>query len=235
MCVRHGGQHHWSAIDTADAINARYKIINSTEWDTLFDVSQPLLLDNLSGCTEYEIEFEAICADTTTGFTSNHHFSTLGCCELPSGITAFADESSILIFWNEIFAAETYLVQWRPDSTTEWIEEVTPDTAYTIGQLEGCAFYEVRIQTDCDTSASAFSDIIRIRTKGCGNCIDLTYCASASEDASEEFIDSLILGSLVSYTGENGGYLFVDDLIQIMKQVNPIIYGFVQGSARRFI
>ena len=202
----------WSAIDTADAINARYKPINSTTWDTVFNVSQPLVLDNLSGCTEYEIEFEAICADTSTGFTSNHHFSTLGCCELPSGITAFADESSILIFWNEIFAAETYLVQWRPDSTTEWIEEVTPDTAYTIGQLEGCAFYEVRIQTDCDTSASAFSDIIRIRTKGCGNCIDLTYCASASEDASEEFIDSLILGSLVSYTGENGGYLFVDDL-----------------------
>lgn len=92
----------WSAIDTADAINARYKPINSTTWDTVFNVSQPLVLDNLSGCTEYEIEFEAICADTSTGFTSNHHFSTLGCCELPSGITAFADESSILIFWNEI-------------------------------------------------------------------------------------------------------------------------------------
>lgn len=202
----------WSALDTADAINARYKPINSPNWNTLFDISQPLVLDNLSGCTEYEIEFEAICADTSTGFTTNHHFSTLGCCELPSGITTFVDESSILIFWNDVFAADVYLVQWRSDSATEWIEEVTADTVYTIGQLEGCTYYEVRVQTDCDTSSSGFSEIIRIRTKDCGSCIDLEYCASSSDDASEEFIDSLIIGSLVSYTGENGGYLFVDDL-----------------------
>lgn len=202
----------WSAIDTADAINARYKPVNSVNWDTLFDITQPLLLDNLSGCLEYEIEFEAICADTSTGFLSNHHFNTLGCCEIPSGITTSFDESSIQLIWNDVFAAETYLVQWRPASSTEWIEEVTPDPIYTIGQLEACIDYEIRVQTDCDTSASGFSEIIQIRTRGCGNCIDLAYCASESQDASEEFIDSLIIGPLVSYTGENGGYLFVDDL-----------------------
>jgi len=202
----------WNLIDTPDAINVRYKPVNEADWDTLLNVAQPLVLTGLSGCTEYEIEFESICADTSSGFQSNHLFSTEGCCEIPGGLSAIASEDGAVVFWQSVFAADFYLVQWRPGSEGEWEEMATADTLINLDGLNGCTYYEIRLQTDCDTSESGFSDIIQMRTKGCGNCIDLEYCAATSDDASEEFIDSLIIGSLVSHSGQNGGYLFEEDL-----------------------
>lgn len=49
-----------------------------------------------------------------------------------------------------------------------------------------------------------------MRTKGCGNCIDLEYCDNTSDDASGEYIDSLIIGPLVNHSGNNGGYALFD-------------------------
>ncbi|MBP7238782.1 MAG: S8 family serine peptidase [Saprospiraceae bacterium] len=202
----------WSMIDTADAINARYKPTASAAWDTLFDVTQPLLLSDLLSCTEYEIEFESICSDTSTGFQSNHIFTTDGCCKLPDDISVITGESFFTASWTEVLAADFFLVQWRPEGSEEWIEEVTPNSNITITDLEGCSYYELRLQTSCDTTETGFSAIITIRTKGCGNCIDLEYCESGSDDASEEFIDSLIIGTLTNHSGQNGGYIFYEDL-----------------------
>ncbi len=202
----------WSTIDTADAINARFKPTASTTWDTLFDVSQPLLLSDLLSCTEYEIEFESICSDTSTGFQSNYTFYSEGCCTLPEDFSVVTGESFFTATWADVLAADFFLVQWRPQGGDEWIEMVTPDNSLTITELEGCTYYEVRLQTSCDTTETGFSDIITIRTKGCGNCIDLEYCESGSSDASEEFIDSLIIGPMTNQSGQNGGYAFFEDL-----------------------
>jgi hypothetical protein len=202
----------WSLIDTPDAVNARYKPVGSAMWDTLLDVTQPLLLTDLAGCTDYEIEFESVCADTSTGFQANHQFSTLGCCEVPTGLSVIAGESTATLSWNDVFAADFYVIQWRPQGDTVWIEEATPDNTYTLENLEGCTYYEARLQADCDTTETGYSEIIPFRTKGCGNCIDLSYCASAADDATDEYIDSLIIGPLVSPSGQNGGYIFYEDL-----------------------
>ncbi len=201
----------WSTLEDPDAINARYKLVTATDWDTLFDIIQPLVLTDLVGCSEYEIEFESICADTSTGFVTNLNFETLGCCEIPAGITAFTDESSASVFWNEVLAAEFYLIQWRPDTSAPWAEVVSPDAMIILDDLDACTYYEVRLQTDCDTASSNFSESIIIRTTGCGNCIDLSYCETDSDDSSDEFIDSLIVGSLVNHSGNNGGYALFED------------------------
>ena len=202
----------WSIIDTADATNARFKPLSAATWDTLFDVSQPLLLSGLTACTEYEIEFESICSDTSTGFQSNHHFITDGCCQLPGGIIITTGPSYVNLSWDEVLAADFFIVQWRPEGTEEWIEEATPETNIAITDLEGCTFYEIRLQTSCDTTETGFSEIMRVRTKGCGNCIDLEYCEGGSDDASQENIDSLIIGPLTNHSGQNNGYFFFEDL-----------------------
>ena len=202
----------WSMLDTADAINARYKPTASDTWDTLFGVDQPLLLSDLVSCTEYEIEFESICGDTSTGFQSNHVFLTDGCCKLPDDIAVVSGESFFTASWNEVLAADFFILQWRPQGGDEWIEEATPSTNITITDLEVCTYYELRLQTNCDTTETGYSDIITIRTKGCGNCIDLEYCEGGSDDASEEFVDSLIIGTLTNHSGQNGGYFFFEDL-----------------------
>lgn len=201
----------WSIVDDPDAINVRYKPVDSTEWDTLLNVTQPLLLGDLLGCTSYEIEFASVCGDTTTEFLSNHIFETLGCCEAPSGLEGTAANSTATISWNDVFAADFYVIQWRPESTEEWFEDATTSTQYTLTNLEGCTYYEIRIQTNCDTTEADYSDTLVIRTKGCGNCIDLTYCTSEGADASEEYIDSLAIGSLVNPSGTNDGYAIFED------------------------
>ena len=202
----------WIATDTADAVNARYKPLASSEWDTLLNVSAPLLLTDLTGCTDYEIEFEAICADTSTGFQSGITFKTDGCCELPAIIEGVADEISFSINWSHVLAAEYYLVQWRVAGESEWMEVVTSLDEILIEHLEPCTFYEYRLQTNCDTTETGFSDIFSIRTQGCGNCIDLSYCETSSENSSQEFLDSLQIGPLVNHSGQNGGYAFFENL-----------------------
>ncbi len=204
----------WNMIDTAESVNARYKQVAASVWDTLFDVSSPLLLSDLLGCSLYEIEFESICADTSTGFSSNHQFNTLGCCDVPTDLEAtLSVDGEIWISWNPVFAADSYLFQYKKSTDPAWTDlEVAPTPIIVFTETEECTFYEFRIQTLCDTSESGFTEITSIRTKGCGNCIDLTYCESKGDDASEEFIDSVIIGSLVSYTGNNGGYFFSESL-----------------------
>lgn len=201
----------WSMVDTADAVNARIKPVNATEWDTLFDVTQPLLLSNLEGCTTYEIEFESVCSDTTTGFQSNHQFETLGCCERPDGLEATTTETSATVSWQNVFAADFYIIQWRPESGTEWLEDATTENTITLHNLEGCTYYEIRVQTNCDTTEAEYSDTITIRTKGCGFCVDYNYCESVGLDASEEYIDSVTIGSLHNPSGSNDGYQLFED------------------------
>ena len=198
----------WSMLDSADQVNIRYRPLGGSTWSTLSNVTQPLSLTGLSGCTEYEIEFESICADTSTGFLSNYVFSTLGCCVFPSNISFIPFENEVFLSWHGVFASSDYQINWRPEGSDEWFTNTTPDTFYTLDNLEGCSYYEILLRSDCDTTLSDFSDTIRLRTKGCGNCVDLEYCTSVSDDPSEEFIDSLIFGPLVSYSGNNNGYLF---------------------------
>ncbi len=202
----------WSTLEEPDSINARYKRVSDIEWDTIYNVTQPLLLTDLVGCSEYEIEFESMCADTSTGFVTSLSFLTLGCCDVPFGLNAFADDESISVFWEDVLAAETYIVEWRPENTGDWQELMTPTASILIEDLLACTYYEIRLQSDCDTSASGFSEPILVRTKGCGNCIDLTYCDTGSEDSSDEYIDSLIIGPLANHTGNDGGYALFEDL-----------------------
>ena len=202
----------WITIDTPDAINARFKPVAASDWDTLSNVSSPLTLTGLIGCTDYVIEFEAICADTSTGFQVSHSFKTDGCCELPASISVTANESSFHASWSHVLAAEYYLIQWKKQSDTEWMEEVTSLDEVTILNLEPCTYYQFRLQTNCDTTLTGFSDTITFRTRNCGLCIDLPYCEAGSDDSSEEFLDSLIIGSLVNHSGQDGGYRFFEDL-----------------------
>ncbi|MGB4850647.1 MAG: S8 family serine peptidase [Saprospiraceae bacterium] len=199
----------WEPLDTI-TVNARYQVTGSIEWDTLFDVSTPLHLTGLLGCTDYVIEFESFCADTSTGFQVPFAFKTEGCCDIPSDIIAFSDASNIYLNWSGVFAANYFLIQWRLQGDTTWMEVVTSLQEITLDHVLGCSFYEYRIQTSCDTSESGFSDVYTIRTKGCGSCIDLTYCESSAANATDGYIDSLTIGSLINNSGQTGGYTFYE-------------------------
>ncbi|MEO6130872.1 MAG: S8 family serine peptidase [Saprospiraceae bacterium] len=200
----------WDSIDPTVIINARIQSVGSADWDTLYGVNNPLTLTNLIGCTDYTIQFESFCADTTDGFQDAYAFTSEGCCTIPANITAVASESEIHINWSGVFAANYFLIQWRLQGDPAWMEEVTSLEDVSFDHLPGCSVYEYRIQTSCDTSESGFSEIHTIRTKGCGACLDLTYCDASSSNAMAGYIDSLIIGPLINHSGQSGGYHFYD-------------------------
>src|SRR5690606_24036676 len=144
------------------------------------------------------------------------------CCVLPGQLVIAPAEEQLFITWDDILAAEFYLLQWRPAGETEWQEEAALMPGYTLENLTPCTTYELRLQTDCDTAQTGFTDIITARTRGCGNCIDLAYCESLSADASEEMIDSLIIGPLVNHSGSNDGYaLFESNAVFVAGETYP--------------
>ncbi|HZV71599.1 MAG TPA: S8/S53 family peptidase [Saprospiraceae bacterium] len=201
----------WESDDSI-TVHARYQVAGSSTWDSLFGVHSPLTLNGLTGCADYIIEFASVCADSSTDFLVPFAFKTDGCCDIPADISATSDETNIYLDWSGVFAANYFLIQWRLEGDSEWMEVVTSLQAITLDHLSGCSFYEYRIQTSCDTSESGFSGINVLRTKGCGSCIDLTYCEAASANASDGFIDSLIIGPLVNHSGESAGYTLYDAL-----------------------
>lgn len=207
----------WIMMSEADSISIRIRAVGSDEWDTLGIVSNPYSLTGLTGCTSYEVSFASFCADTTAGYGENFEFKTDGCCELPVSIDATADKSSINITWDDVLAAESYLVQWRPEGNVNWEDLTTEEAGIVISELDSCTYYEIRLQTNCAVGATEFSEISTIRTFGCGACYDLAYCTSNGENAESDYIDNLRIGPILNNSGYNEGYALFDNGYDFIK------------------
>lgn len=100
-----------------------------------------------------------------------------GSCMAPSGIAVPSeDETTITIDFNPVADADGYIVKIRPVGSSTWDEYNTTNTNYTFTGLEECTEYEIVVQTDCDDEESSNSQIMTVRTKGCGECIEVEYC-----------------------------------------------------------
>ena len=108
--------------------------------------------------------------------------------------------------WDPIEDAVSYDIRYRMLGNIDWIEDNATDTAYTFINLMACASYEVAIQVNCSASNSGFGTATVFTTKGCGQCLDLDYCASFSNETDEIFIDSFGLASIQNLSGDNDGY-----------------------------
>ncbi|MBK7087320.1 MAG: hypothetical protein IPH53_22865 [Flavobacteriales bacterium] len=63
-----------------------------------------------------------------------------------------------------------------------------------------------QVRTVCTNGTTAWSDTISFSTSGCGACLDMTYCPSESNDASEEWIVGVTVGTLNNQSASDGGY-----------------------------
>ncbi|HRW76470.1 MAG TPA: fibronectin type III domain-containing protein, partial [Saprospiraceae bacterium] len=113
-----------------------------------------------------------------------------------------------MVNWTNITTSIGYLVDYREVGSPDWttIQVTSPPAALT--GLNPCTDYEVRVQTDCDTTESIFSPIITFTTKGCGACLDFVYCNSAASSANFQWIDEISLSGVTNNSGTNGGYAF---------------------------
>jgi len=196
----------WNSNDSILTSDVYIRPVGSMNWDTIFNVTSPYAFTDLMACTDYEVQITGFCnIDTST--TSVFLFKTDGCCENPSEFLLSSNDENIVSFtWDNVLAAQSYTLRISEIGMNDWTEINTTDLNYTFTNLESCTEYEAQIQVQCNGDSIGYTESTVFTTFGCGACLDLVYCETGEIDASEEWIDSLLIGDLVNVSGPNESY-----------------------------
>ncbi len=206
----------WNQLAGVDTVNIRYRVQGAADWIVVNHVTSPYDFSGLLSCTVYEYAFQPVCTmidsvevDTVFDFGMTNTFKTDGCCDLPADFAIVSYDSTTVYFqWGDVTAAQNFVVEYKEAESTAWITyNIQPGTAYQIGDLLPCTEYEVRLYTDCDTASSSTTDIFSFVTKGCGACIDLTYCLHEGGSTEDEWIAQVQVGDLSHTSGPSDGYM----------------------------
>lgn len=176
-------------------------------WVVVQNVYPGFILTNLLPCERYEFELSNTCeAGLSSEWSATAYFFTSGCCTIPNVtmvVTPGFDQSHVT--WNKSHDFIQYKLKIRPAGATNWQTYQTADTAIVITGLSPCVIYEVQLQGFCVDGWFNISSITPFETNGCGACLDIPYCSAAAQEAMEEWISSVQLGSWVHQTGTGGG------------------------------
>lgn len=129
-------------------------------------------------------------------------------CILPLELfTLSITDTTAGLFFSGSPSGPVSILQWREEGAANWTDVINPSSSYQFTGLQPCTNYEYRIGVECDPSNPTFSDIETFLTKGCGPCLDLSYCNIAEEYlANTAFIESLRIDEYENVSGNNGGY-----------------------------
>ena len=86
------------------------------------------------------------------------------------------EETSASISFSLVSTATNYIFNYRPVGSTIWTELNVSSSPVSLTNLLACTNYEYYINAVCIEENSNNSQILIFKTKGCGACIDLTYC-----------------------------------------------------------
>jgi serine protease len=162
------------------------------------------------------------CADFGYGEIEDYCITILsptGCLP-PYNVATNVLQGSVQVSWHPISSPDNFVVSYSPDAGSSWIEKTSSDTLISLENLSDCNDYLLKIKSVCDGLESDFTPPVQFTTLNCGPCIDLNYCTIYSDNSDEEWIDTISLGTMLSATGNNGGYLFSDESTILEKGQN---------------
>ncbi len=148
----------WTGSNNATSYDIRYREVGTTSWTTTTasSGSSTSNLTGLSACTSYEVQIQAVCGGTNSGFSSSSNFNTGGgsvSTNNVSNVTA----SSVDVSWSSVSGVTDYEVRYREVGTSSWTNATISATNYTINGLAPCSDYEVQVQAICNGSGSGFT------------------------------------------------------------------------------
>ncbi|MGK0365835.1 MAG: serine protease [Saprospiraceae bacterium] len=198
----------WVSNENSTLDTLQYRAVGVADWTDVPAAVSPISLTDLTACTDYEFRVKGSCPEEDSGYSSPKVFRTDGCCTIPEGIiVSEATETSFIVNWEPLTAAQTYNVRWRQTGTTDWTEfngAVNPSIA--IADLTSCAQYEVQVATVCATETTEYSASATIITGGCNPCDEYApYCERPAGNVVDEWIESISIAGNEIISGENGG------------------------------
>ncbi len=196
----------WSSVPDVLGFDLRYGLPGG-DTITVANISSPFVLEDLTACTDYWLSIRSQCVEDSSLWSADQFITTDGCCEPPSTIAiATIETTTAQVSWSSVLAAESYLVEWREQGATIWFaQDDVLTTEYTISGLSGCTIYEVRVYTNCAGITTESISANTFRTLGCGNCTDLTFCASVGS-ADFEWISNITIDDFTHDSESNDGY-----------------------------
>jgi len=99
----------------------------------------------------------------------------------------------------------SFLLRYKPINASEWAYDTSSVSSWTVDNLFQCTAYELEVARICGADTSGFSPPLLFTTKGCGDCTEVSYCASYGY-SSLKWIDSIHIGPVNYQTGNDGGY-----------------------------
>ncbi|WP_132065999.1 choice-of-anchor L domain-containing protein, partial [Aquimarina spinulae] len=152
----------WNLVTDA-TYDLRYRKTGDTNWTEVSVTSPPYSLTGLDPATEYEVQIQSKCPDTSTsGYTSSETFTTdAPVCNatVPTGVSVplgSITTTTALVSWTAVPNA-TYNVQYKEQNATNWIDLPTTTTPVMLTGLTLSTTYLVRVSSICGGDQSAYS------------------------------------------------------------------------------
>jgi subtilisin family serine protease len=194
---------HWAApVDTLP-FDLVFRRAAAGEWDTLYNVTSPVLLTELQVCNRYEFKLRTRCPDGSGSFSFSYFFETEGCCIVPQSHEVYVQQDMLIIELADIIATDTYTLEYQLFGESAW-QSMTRDThVFSLPKPPDCAAYFYRFRSVCVDQESDFSGFFTYDTD-CQPCTQNPLCPVGGNNF-YEFIDSLEIGTFVNGSGRDPG------------------------------
>jgi hypothetical protein len=194
----------WSTV-TGATYDVQYRPTGSTLWNTVPASTATVSISGLTSNTAYEVQVRSKCGSTMSAWSASVNFTTLtpACtATVPTGLAASGvTTTSATLTWNTVNGA-SYDVQYRPTGTSTWTNVGATTTSISISALTANTPYEAQVRSKCTSTTSSWSASVTFTTLNTG----LNYCVSKGNNAAEEYISRVQLGTINNASGGNNGY-----------------------------
>ncbi len=187
----------WLSTLDAAPFELRFRKSETDTWLLFEPQDNTYKFNTLEICTSYECAVRMQCSDSIwSKWSAVFKFTTGGCCTAPALITPVAlSETEITLYWNTDQQIDTIALQFKARQDTSWQTLFVTESQITLYDLNPCTAYAFQWKAWCMEKESAFSEILYVKTLGCGACLDLKYCNAGASSATQEWIQSVSIGN----------------------------------------
>ena len=163
---------NWAPVSGATSYDVDYKPSTSSYWITIAYGTTTLSwgLTGIDVSTSYDWRVRANCATGSSDYTQTQ-FTTgaIGSCTPPGGLfTTNITTNTVTMNWSPVNGAAFYNVQYKPISSSSWINATTATYATFVNlySLSANTTYEWRVRTNCSLSESSVYSTAQFSTSG---------------------------------------------------------------------
>lgn len=149
----------WTNMVSADTFRIRYNVQGSFSFmyfNQVGTAGNSATLTGLYPNTTYYFSVSSICSGVSSGYCGSNSFTTLPAlvsCVIPTGLaTSNITNNSADISWSQYVSADTFLVRYSVNGTTNYIWKKVPGTAGNTTTLTGLAAnttYQWQVRSVC--------------------------------------------------------------------------------------